>query len=158
MTKDWLFIENNTICDVRVVGVLLRDGKVLIQRDADGGEYALPGGHIHIGETLEEGLIREYAEETGAKIRCERMLWTEECFWEWNGRKAHNLAFYYLISLNPGSDIPDIGEFVPHKDNGNVVLGWLPAEEIPHVTIYPEFLKEEIFHLDDGIKHFVSRG
>ena len=157
MAKDWLFYEENTVCDVRTVGVLVRDGKILVQREAEGKEYALPGGHIHIGETLEEGLIREYAEETGAQVRCERMLWTEECFWEWNGRKAHNLAFYYLISLAPGSDIPDTGEFVSHKDNCNVVLGWMPLEELKNVTVYPAFLKEEVFRLEDGIRHFVSR-
>jgi len=157
MEKDWLFTVDNCICDVRTVGVLVRDGKILVQRDTGGCEYALPGGHIRIGETLEEGLVREFREETGVKIRCERMLWSEECFWEWKGRKAHNLAFYYRIELEPGEELPDTGEFVPHKDNAHVLLGWLPVEEIPNVTIYPRFLREEITCLDGPGKHFVSR-
>ena len=158
MAKDWLFYEDNTICDVRTVGVLVRGGKILVQRDREGREYALPGGHIQIGETLEAGLLREFREETGTEILCKRLLWTEECFWEWNGRKAHNLAFYYRIALAPGADIPDTGEFVSHKDNCNVVLGWMPLEELKSVTVYPEFLKEEIFRLEGPIQHFVSQG
>ena len=157
MAQDWLFQVDNCICDVRTVGVLVRDGKILIQRDAGGCEYALPGGHIQMGETLEEGLIREFREETGAQIRCERMLWSEECFWEWNGRKTHNLAFYYRIALEPGWDIPDAGEFVPHKDNRNVVLGWMPVAELQNATVYPRFLKTEITCLDGPMKHFVTK-
>jgi 8-oxo-dGTP pyrophosphatase MutT (NUDIX family) len=30
--------------------------------------WVLPGGHIELGETLEEGVIREILEETGVKI------------------------------------------------------------------------------------------
>lgn len=80
MDKDWLFKTEEYICDVRTVGVLFKDDKILVQREADGNEYALPGGHIKIGETLEDGLVREFKEETNADIKCKRLLWTEECF------------------------------------------------------------------------------
>lgn len=38
--------------------------------------------------------------------------------------------------------------FVSQKDNCNVVIRWMPIEQIKNMTIYPEFLKEEIYHLD----------
>ena len=158
MKNDWLFVVDNSVCDVRTVGVLVQNGKILVQREREGTEFALPGGHIKIGETLEEGLIREYREEIGVDISCEKLLWSEECFWEWNGRTAHNFAFYHLIRLCEPASLPDIEAFIPHKDNHNVVFGWMPIEEIQHVTIYPEFLKEELSHLDGPMKHFVSRG
>ena len=101
-------------------------------------------------------MLNEYKEKTGADVSCVKLLWSEECFWEWNGRAAHNFAFYYLIEDN--STIPDTGEFTSHKDNCNVVLGWMPIEEIQNVIIYPEFLKTEIYHLDEPMKHFVSKG
>ena len=31
------------------VGVLVKNNRVLVQRDKNGSEYALPGGHIKIG-------------------------------------------------------------------------------------------------------------
>ena len=99
MSKDWLFLSDDYICDLRTVAVLVKDNKILVQRDRNGNEYALPGGHIKIGETLEDGLIRETMEEMGVRIECRQMLWSEECFWEWNGKQAHNIAFYYLIDL-----------------------------------------------------------
>ena len=157
MTKDWIFATDNAVCDLRTVGVLIRDNKLLVQRDREGNEYALPGGHVKIGETTEEALIREFKEETDADIKCVRLLWTEECFWEWNRKQAHNISFYYLIELCDGSDIPNISEFVPHKDNCNVLIGWVPIEQLNIITIYPEFLKNEIDRLNDLPKHFVSK-
>ena len=61
------------------------------------------------------GLVREYKEETGADIKVGKLLWTEECFWEWNGTQAHNIAFYYLIELADGSDIPTLGSLCPTR-------------------------------------------
>ena len=158
MNKDWIFTTEEYICDLRTAAVLVKDNKILVQRDKDGNEYALPGGHVKIGETLEAGLIREIMEEMGVQIECKKLLWSEECFWEWNGRQAHNISFYYLIEVCDGFEIPDTGEFVSQKDNCNVVIGWMPIEQIQNVTIYPEFLKEEIYHLDGPVKHFVSKG
>jgi ADP-ribose pyrophosphatase YjhB (NUDIX family) len=156
--KDWLFTSDEYICDLRTVAVLVQDGKILVQRERNGNEYALPGGHVKIGETLEDGLIRETLEEMGVRIECKHILWSEECFWEWNGKQAHNIAFYYLVELCEKLDIPDNGEFVSHKDNCNVVIGWMPIQKLKEITIYPEFLKEEIYRLDEPMKHFVSRG
>ena len=155
--KEWIFRTDEYICDLRTVGVLVRDGKLLVQRDRDGSEYALPGGHVKIGETTADGLVREYKEETGADINVVKLLWTEECFWEWNGTQAHNIAFYYLIELAEGYDIPDNGEFVDHKDNCNVVLGWMPIEKLAEITNYPDFIKEQIYNMDVVPQHFVTR-
>lgn len=44
--NDWLFIEDKYICNFRSVGVLLRNKKILVQREKDGDIYALPGGHV----------------------------------------------------------------------------------------------------------------
>lgn len=154
--KDWMFETDRYICDLRAAAVLVKNHKILVQREKDGNVYALPGGHIRIGETLEAGLIREIAEEVGAKIECRRLLWSEECFWEWNGKQVHNIAFYYLAEPCESLAIADEA-FIPQKDNGNVLIGWMPIGEIQNATIYPEFLKQEIFHLNAPIKHFVSR-
>lgn len=156
MNRDWRFTKEEYSCGLRVAGVLVRDGKILVQKDNGGHEYALPGGSVQIGETTEAALIREYQEETGAEIEVKKLLWTEENFWEYNGKKHHGIIFYYLLGLKNKFDIPDNSEFVPHRDNINVVIGWMPISEIENVTIYPVFLKEQISGLDNGILHFVT--
>ena len=152
--KDWRFSYGDSICCYRTAGVLIRNGKILVQREKDGNEYALPGGHVAIGETSEESLIREFKEETGADISCSRMIWVEEAFWKWGNKNAHTIAFYYLMSLKNESEIPD-GYFESQKDNCDVLLEWVSIDELKNLTIYPPFIKGKIFNISDGIEHFV---
>lgn len=156
MPRDWLFTTEDSICNLRTAGICIRDGRLLVQREADGDEYALLGGHVKIGETLADALIREYREETGASVRCKRLLWSEECFWRWKGKLSHTLCFYYEIELLGGLAMPGDG-FVSHRDNDGVVFGWMPLDAMRDITIYPDFIKTEIHRLDDAPKHFVTR-
>lgn len=152
---DWIFRGEDYTCDFRAAGVLVKDGRIFVQRERDGNEYALPGGHVKIGEESAESLRREFLEEAGVDICVGRLLWTEECFWEWKGKKAHNISFYYRVELCEGEVIPE--GFLPQGDNENVVMGWMDIDEIKSVTIYPEFLKEMIFDMDAPARHFVTR-
>ena len=153
MPRDWIFKSEEGNCGFRCAGVIIRNGKVLLQRD--NGEYALVGGHVQIGETGEEAVVREFKEELGVSIQCKRMLWTEECFWDWQGRLTHTLSFYYLAAFSEHSDFPDDGRFHPQKDNTRIQIGWVPLGELENLTVYPAFLKQQI----DGLKpgHFITR-
>jgi nucleoside triphosphatase len=79
------------------VGALIcnRQGQVLLLKsDKWRGGYVVPGGHVELGETLEEALRREIKEETGLEIHgIEFLLFQEfifdDSFWE----KRHFLFF-----------------------------------------------------------------
>lgn len=150
---DWLFERDRQICHVRVSGVLLLGDRILLQRCGD--EYALPGGHLQFGETTQETLIREYKEETGLDIACDRLLWTEENFWTWGDKKAHNLGYYYLIHLLDGHEIPD--GFHVLRDNGSVSYGWVNIADLGSLRVYPTFLAEELHRLSGAPRHFIRR-
>lgn len=154
--QDWIFDTDTCRCDLRSAGVLLQDGKVFLQRSAGGSEYALPGGHVRAGETTEHALLREWQEEMGVRVVCDRLLWVEECFWQQGGRQMHNLCFYYLIHLADGEALPDTGAFVPHRDNARVEAGYLSAEKLQEQVVYPDFLKTQLHALPLHPVHMVT--
>ena len=156
MIDDWLFSDENRICNFRVAGVLIKNNSILLQKEKNGKEYAVPGGHVRAGETTEQSLIREYLEETGVDIICNRLCWVEETFWEWGDKNAHTITFYYLISLENDSELSVKASF-PQKDNDNVVLEWVPLENIETIMVYPQFLKEKATNISPFVEHFISK-
>ncbi len=45
-----------------------RAGRILLHRRTDGGQWAIPGGAMNLGESLEETARREVREETGLEL------------------------------------------------------------------------------------------
>ncbi|MFD5726848.1 NUDIX hydrolase [Streptomyces sp. NPDC058368] len=59
---------------VSVAGVVVReDGRVLAIRRADNGTWEPPGGVLELAEAPEDGVRREVYEETGLKVRVDRL-------------------------------------------------------------------------------------
>jgi ADP-ribose pyrophosphatase YjhB (NUDIX family) len=51
-----------------VGGVLLRGGRVLVNRAVYRTRFTLPSGYVEAGEGLETALVREFEEETGVRV------------------------------------------------------------------------------------------
>ena len=57
--------------------IVERNGKILLIKrkyEPGIGKWALPGGIVEYGETVEETAVREVKEETGVDIKLERLL------------------------------------------------------------------------------------
>ena len=57
---------------VGVGGVVIENGRaLLIRRGSEPlrGEWSIPGGTLELGESLQEGVVRELGEETGLDVR-----------------------------------------------------------------------------------------
>lgn len=62
-------VEESEIIDrVSAYGVLIKNGKILLIQDVHADFWEFPGGGLEEGEDLEEGLKREFFEETGLEI------------------------------------------------------------------------------------------
>jgi ADP-ribose pyrophosphatase len=82
---------------VGVGAVVFREGRVLLIRRGAApavGLWAIPGGGLRIGETLQEGAEREILEETGIVIRAGAPVFTCDSF-ERDGEGR--VRFHYVI-------------------------------------------------------------
>lgn len=59
---------------VGVGGVLVRNGRVLVNRAVYRTRFTIPSGYVERGETLEGALAREVEEETGVTVRVGALL------------------------------------------------------------------------------------
>lgn len=62
---------------VGVGGVVIADGRALLIRRGGpplAGEWSIPGGLLEVGETLEQGVVRELAEETGLEVKVVELI------------------------------------------------------------------------------------
>lgn len=59
---------------VSVAGIVIdAHDRVLVIQRRDNGHWEMPGGVLELGETFEDGLRREVAEETGMTVQVERL-------------------------------------------------------------------------------------
>lgn len=61
---------------VGVGGVLLRNGRALVNRAVYRTRFTIPSGYVDPGESLEAALVREWDEETGVTVRVGPLLLT----------------------------------------------------------------------------------
>lgn len=149
---DWHFRQGDKVCTFRAAAVLIDNDRVLVQRS--GREFALPAVRVSTGSTAAETLVREFRRETGVHITNTRLIWVDENLWSSRGTDNHTVTFYFLAECGEGFPYEKFGS---QKSGASVLFEWAELENVKTMNIYPEFIKEKITDISDGIEHFISR-
>ncbi len=81
--------------------------------------YKLPGGALHPGEHLVDGVIREVREETGVEAKFESLA----CFRHWHGYRYGKSDIYFVCRLSP------LSETIVMDDYEIEECKWMPVAE-----------------------------
>lgn len=157
---DILFKTEDYTFSYRVAGILIRDGKVLLQRPDNETGYAFPGGHVALGETNAQTLIREFAEETGLGITVERLQWVAEIFFPWAGRPCHQICLFYRVEAAGSGEVSQETFMGREKLQGrsfNLEFSWVPLVDLPGIELYPPQAASLLADGTDEVQHFVYR-
>src|SRR5437868_10216651 len=144
------FQQGNARFNYRVVAVLLRDNKVLLQTAGNIDFWVLPGGRCELGESAQEAIVREMSEELGEKIQIERLLWVLENFFDYEGKSWHEISFLFLASLPPGSPVYSREEFTGQEPpDTTITFRWFALDALESIKLYPLFLPTALKQLPE---------
>ena len=157
---DVKFKEKEYSFHYRVIGVIVRDNKYLVQNIDGKDYYVLPGGHVRVGESSDDALIREIKEEVEIDIVREdfRLFCYHENIFERNGKIEHWIEQYYLV--DSGEKLRKEGwSFEENDIDGVKTLNYIfvNKEELKKIDLKPLSVKELIISEEfSGISHIVS--
>lgn len=151
---DATFHLDNAVFNVRVAGVMIENGHVLIHKQVSDNHWALPGGRVEILESSQSCIIREMKEELGFNVKINRLLWMTENFFEYYSKQFHELGFYYSISSATPSTHFTTETF--HGEEGDrLIYKWVPINELEQLPLFPEFLRTSLEELPLTPKHLI---
>lgn len=83
-----------------VYAVITHQKRIVLMNTKSTGKYFFPGGGVELGERLEEALHREVKEETGLKVRIERLFHFKEKFFYYDPLQEayHSFCFFFWCS------------------------------------------------------------
>ena len=159
--RDIFFKTEDFSFSYRLAGILIKNGKVLLQRALDDAGFAFPGGHAVFPETNEETLKREFKEEIAADVIVKELKWVGEIFFSFQGKPCHQICLFYLLDLKDESQIPLEGSFFASESfegrTFDLEFCWIPVTELESIMLYPPTAKDLLKRPDGGVEHFIYK-
>lgn len=107
--------------------VLDDDGRVLLNRRSDDGQWSIIGGILEPGEQPAAGVVREVAEETAVRCVVERLLLTQTLapVTYPNGDRCQYLDLAFRCRA--------LGGEARVNDDESLEVGWFPLDGLPEL-------------------------
>ena len=125
MTDPFAFPHPAVAVDVILFTIAEGELRVLlIRRDIEPfeGAWALPGGFVHVDESLETAARRELSEEAGVEVRWLEQLYTFGDVSRDPARRVISVCYFALI---------DASRLIPHAGTDARAVGWCAIDELP---------------------------
>lgn len=126
-----------------VRAIVIKDGSLLVMRRNKFGEkyYTLIGGGVDYGETPEQSLFREIAEESMIEVRNPQLVFIEEA--------GTMFGTQYIYHCEYVSGVPQLSanseEQLIHKAGENLYEPmWLPLPQLAVLPFRSETLRDKI--------------
>lgn len=152
---------------------MLHKGRILLHRPETFDFWTFLGGGVHLHETLEEAIKREWLEETGFEIEVKRLLYVIENFFYFEGNKeipygprnqnVHVIGLCFLVEPVESEGIWLDDEFYGQEDipyqgrDLKITFRWFEPTELDDINLVPVCLKQALKEIPDFPLHLVNR-
>ena len=122
---------------VAVGAIVFRDNRILLVRRGQPPSrdlWAIPGGRVELGETLQEAAEREILEETGITIRAQSPVYT----FDYIERQGSAPPRFHYVIIDLTAEYVD-GEIKAGDDAAEA--SWVAAEELDGLKVSVKTLK-----------------
>jgi 8-oxo-dGTP diphosphatase len=140
-------------CPRLAVGaVVFKDQQVLLVRRGHPpgqGQWAIPGGSVHLGETLQQAAEREVLEETAVTIRARQPIYTFDLV----DRDADGRVRFHYVIVDLAADYIS-GD--PRAGDDALEARWVPVGELDRLGVNPAtraLLRREFPILESQIRN-----
>lgn len=129
---------------VRVAALILLEGRVVLVRHRAGSRtyHLLPGGGVNFGETIDEALRREVAEETGLQTRLGRLLFVSDTIDPNGSRHLVNITFEASVIGGTVTDTP--------QDTRVEAVDLIEPWRLPELDLRPPIADDLLHAIADG--------
>ncbi len=120
-----------------VGAIVFHEGKVLLVkrgRPPAKGQWAIPGGNVHLGESLQEAVQREILEETGALVKAREPVYTFDAVVR---DSLDRVQFHYVI-VDLAADY--LGGAIRPGDDADEVR-WIGPDQLSELPVSPPTAK-----------------
>lgn len=126
------------------VGAVILNAKnevLLLKSNKWRGRYVIPGGHIELGEDMEDALRREIKEETNLSVHTVRLLGLQQCIYDEAFARRKHFIFIDFVCRTEEDDV-----ILNEESEG---YGWVPLEKVDDFNLEP-FTKKLLGELKKG--------
>lgn len=108
------------------------DGRILLVHKVDNGLWALPGGGMELGESIEDCAVREVKEETGLDVEITGLIGVysnpRHVIEYTDGEVRQQFSLCYTTAI--------LGGNLAH-DHESTDLQWIHPDQIPDLNMHP---------------------
>ena len=154
--RDLTVIDGKNMLNVRVAGIIIKDGRVLMVKNLPSDYIYSLGGRLKFGESAREGVVREVEEEIGQRLEIDRLGFIHENFFIGStpskmDNQVYEITFYFYMKVPQDFEVETD---VPTADDDRETLVWVDWHS--DEKYYPQFFRTELDKPVQEIRHIVT--